>query len=226
MRAVIEWSYVLLSSQARLLFDRLSIFASSFSLDTATAVCADAQLPDNDMLELLSALIAQSMVMVDFSRGDARYHMLEATRQYALEQLDRARRARSDRQTPRAQLLRVAARLDRDWYVADERTWFRDAAAELDNCRAALEWALGEQHDVSPGRLIAARSHGSGTRSRRSKGALGALSARPSVEDPGRRAAAQFYLAEAALCGALGEYAASLAAAQLALDRCVRLDPL
>ena len=40
MRAVIGWSYVLLSTQARLLFDRLSIFAGSFSLETAAAVCA------------------------------------------------------------------------------------------------------------------------------------------------------------------------------------------
>ncbi|MGB8152043.1 MAG: helix-turn-helix domain-containing protein, partial [Candidatus Cybelea sp.] len=48
MRAVIEWSYVLLSSPMRLLFDRLSIFASSFSLETATTVCADPSLPGED----------------------------------------------------------------------------------------------------------------------------------------------------------------------------------
>ena len=51
MRAVTEWSYVLLSSQMRLLFDRLSIFASSSSLETATTVCADATLPGDDVLE-------------------------------------------------------------------------------------------------------------------------------------------------------------------------------
>src|SRR5579863_1579730 len=53
MRAVIEWSYVLLSTQARLLFDRLAIFASSFSLETATTVCADGHLAGDDILELL-----------------------------------------------------------------------------------------------------------------------------------------------------------------------------
>jgi predicted ATPase/DNA-binding XRE family transcriptional regulator len=218
MRAVIEWSYVLLSSQAKLLFDRLSIFASSFSLETATTVCADSRLAGDDILELLSALIARSMIMVDFSRGEARYHMLEATRQYALERLAASGEREGIAQRHALSSLRVAQRLDRDWYAADERTWFRDAAAELDNCRAALEWSLVERRDVETGCSIAAslaRVWYSLAPVEGRNWVRSALSSRTKDVTPITRS--QLNIADAELCGALGEYAASFAAAERAL---------
>ncbi|HEY2474455.1 MAG TPA: helix-turn-helix domain-containing protein [Candidatus Cybelea sp.] len=219
MRAVIEWSYNLLTNQARLLLDRLSIFASSFSLETAAAVCADDRLADGDILPLLSMLIAQSMVMVDFSRGEARYHMLEATRQYALERLVQRGEREAISQRHAMSSLNVAQRLDEDWNSADERTWFADAAAELDNCRAALEWSLAEKQDVQTGGLIAGSL-------RRVWYSLAAVEGRNWVraafaalgEDGTPATKRLLYTADAELCGALGEYAASFAAAQCALE--------
>jgi len=219
MRAVIEWSYVLLSSQVRLLFDRLSIFASSFSLETATTVCADGRLAGDDVLELLSSLIAQSMVMVDFSRGEARYHMLEATRQFGLEKLAERGEREAIAQRHALSCLRVARRLDKDWYGSDERTWFRDAGAELDNCRAALEWSLVEKRDVPTGCLIAGSLE-------RAWYAFAAVEGRNWVrlalsllgDDVSPDARRLLYLADSELCGALGEFAAAFAAAERALE--------
>ena len=219
MRAVIEWSYVLLSSPMRLLFDRLSIFASSFSLETATTVCADPSLPGEDVLELLSSLISRSMVMVDFSRGEARYHIIEATRQYALERLAERGERQAISQRYALSCLQVAQRLDRDWYAADERTWFRDAAAELDNFRAALDWSLVEKQDVETGSLIAGALA-------RVWYSLAAVEGRNwvrlalSLLAPQGSAAAVNHLniADAELCGALGEYAGSFAAAERVLN--------
>jgi predicted ATPase/DNA-binding XRE family transcriptional regulator len=207
MRAVIEWSYVLLSSQMRLLFDRLSI------------VCADSSLASEDVLELLSSLISRSMVMVDFSRGEARYHIIEATRQYALERLVERGERQVISQRCALSCLQVAQRLDRDWYAADERTWFRDAAAELDNCRAALDWSLVEAQDIQTGSLIAGALA-------RAWYSLAAVEGRNwvrlalSLLDPAVSCAAVNHLniAEAELCGALGEYAGSFAAAQRVLS--------
>ena len=53
-------------------------------------------------------------------------------------------------------LLRVAARLDREWYDASERAWFRDAEAEVDNFRAALDWSLEMRNDLRTGSFLAA----------------------------------------------------------------------
>jgi predicted ATPase len=219
MRAVVEWSYALLSSQMRLLFDRLAIFASSFSLETATTVCADSMLANEDVLELLSSLISRSMIMVDFSRGEARYQMLEATRQYALEKL--AERGERDEISQRYALscLLVAQRLDRDWYATDERAWFQDAAAELNNCRAALHWSLVEKRDVNIGSLIAAalaRVWYSLALVEGRNWVRLALSLVDSEEFLGT--VNQLNLAEAELCGALGEYAGSFTAAERVLN--------
>jgi predicted ATPase len=218
MRAVIEWSYVLLSSQMRLLFDRLSIFASSFSIETATTVCADSTLAGEDLLELLSSLISRSMVMVDFSRGEARYHIIEATRQYALGKLSERGERQVISQRHALSCLQVAQRLDREWYAADERAWFRDAAAELDNCRAALDWSLVEKQDVETGSLIAGALA-------RAWYSLAAVEGRNwvrlalSLVDPQVSAAANHLnIADAELCGALGEFAGSFAAAERVLN--------
>src|SRR5581483_12034358 len=114
---------------------------------TATYVCADENIPQHDVLGLLSSLIGQSLVMVDLTSGSARYHLLDATRQYALEKLveKHERTALSERHS--GALLQVAIRLDRQWYGAAEQAWFREAESELDNFRTALAWSLERRND-------------------------------------------------------------------------------
>ena len=227
MRAVIDWSYALLSPHARLLFDRLAIFAGGFTLETATKVCADDIILQHEILELLSSLIHRSLVMVSFERGNTRYHLLEATRQFALERLAsrRERDALARRHT--LALLQVAVRLERDWYNAPERSWFHEAETELDNFRAALGWSLGERHDVRFGGLLAGAlarlwySLAPVEGRRWVRLALETIS-----EDTPADELAQLYIADAELCGALGESSASLASAEEALGRPTALDDL
>lgn len=227
MRAVIDWSYALLSSQARLLFDRLSVFAGGFTLETATAVCADEKLPEGDVLELLATLIAQSMVAADFSHGNARYHLLEVTRQYALERVaERGERAALAQRHARA-FLAVALRLDRDWYTAHERAWFQEAEAELDNFRLALGWSLGEGHDREQGRALAGALARVWYSISPLEGRRWVRVAIESIDDATpAQTVAELRIAEARLSGALGEFKASLAAAERALEVGDKLDEL
>jgi non-specific serine/threonine protein kinase len=227
MRAVIDWSYALLSSQARLLFDRLSIFVGSFTLEAATEACSDSVLLEGDILQLLGSLIAQSLVAADFSRGEARYHLLEITRQYARERLDA--RGEFDRLARRhaEAYLKVAQRLDGDWYTAREATWFFVAEAELDNFRAALGWTLGKGNALDLGcRITAAMariwyslSPLEGRRWVRLAAGSSFAQSEPSVR-------AFLYLADAELSGALGEYSARLGSARQALGLRASLDDL
>ena len=227
MRAVIDWSYALLSPHARLLFDRLAIFAGGFTLETATKVCADDIILHDEILELLSSLIHRSLVMVSFERGNTRYHLLEATRQFALEKLAARRELDALARRHTLALLQVAVRLDRDWYNAPERSWFHEAETELDNFRAALGWSLGERRDVRSGRLLAGAlarlwySLAPVEGRRWVRLALELVAADTPADE-----LAHLYIADAELCGALGESNASLTSAQEALGRQAVLDDL
>jgi predicted ATPase/DNA-binding XRE family transcriptional regulator len=222
MRAAIDWSYDLLSSEGQLLFNRLAVFVGSFTLETAAAVFADENIPREDALELLSSLIAQSLVMVDHSHASTRYHLLETTRQYALDKLE----ASGERQALAAHhalaLLQVAMRLDREWYGASEQVWFHEAEAELDNFRAALSWSLEERNDLHAGCLLAGALARLWYSLSPVEGRRWVRLAIDSVIDSATKKArvkelAQLYIADAELSGALGESAASLASAEQAL---------
>jgi predicted ATPase/DNA-binding XRE family transcriptional regulator len=227
MRAVIEWSYDLLSPQAQLLFARLAIFGGGFTLETATIVCTDEVVPPAVVLESLSSLIGQSLVTVDFAHGGARYHMLEATRQYALEKL--TERDERDMLAHRhaLALLQVAVRLDREWYAAPERSWFREAEGELDNFRAALGWSLGERSDLRSGCLLAGALARLWYSLSPVEGRRWVRLAIDSITEETRAdELALLYIADAELCGALGESEASLASAEHALRLRSMLDDL
>ena len=85
LRALIDWSYDLLTEHERALFQRLSVFAGGWTLEAAEAVCADDGLAKADVLDLLTHLVEKSLVVMEIS-GE-RYRMLDTVRHYAQEKL-------------------------------------------------------------------------------------------------------------------------------------------
>ena len=83
LRALIDWSYDLLTKPERTLFQRLSVFAGGWTLEAAEAVCADDALHSADVLDLLTNLVEKSLVVMEVS-GE-RYRMLDTVRHYAQE---------------------------------------------------------------------------------------------------------------------------------------------
>src|SRR5918995_699529 len=88
LRALIDWSYDLLSEQERLFLRRLSVFAGGRTLEAVEEVCAGAEgdaIEPYEVLDLLSQLVNKSLVVVvEHTRsGVTRYRMLETIRQYA-----------------------------------------------------------------------------------------------------------------------------------------------
>lgn len=95
LEATVSWSVGLLAAGAKELFARLSVFAGSFDLDAAEAVCSDASVEELDVVDLLDTLVDQSLVTPSGSAASrTRYRVLEPIRQFADGQLSDAFRWR------------------------------------------------------------------------------------------------------------------------------------
>jgi predicted ATPase/class 3 adenylate cyclase len=140
MRALIEWSYDLLAEDERTLFARLAVFAGGWTLEAAEAVSAGDRIDPLDVLDLTSSLVEKSLVGVDLASGSARYRFFESTRAFAREKLEE-RGERHDLARRHAQWVAGVADLaDETWWTTPQQ-WYALFAPELENARAALDFA-------------------------------------------------------------------------------------
>ena len=154
MRAVIDWSYDLLTPPQQHLFEQLSVFAGGCALAEATRVRGVDETEDA-VLDLLASLVDKSLVAADLDADEPRYSLLESSRLYAREKL--ALRGEIDAVAHRhAHAYHdLAMQIDGDSDLAAGPTSLARGGAELDNMRAALAWALRERHDVVLGQRLA-----------------------------------------------------------------------
>jgi predicted ATPase/class 3 adenylate cyclase len=155
MRALIDWSYDLLTEPEQKLFRYFSVFAGAFTLELAGAVCADASIEEFEVLDLLTSLVDKSLVNADHSDEEPRYRLLESTRQYAREKLIEAGEFDSIVRRHAEAYLTFAEALDDAWDTTPDREWVARAEPEMDNWRAAMAWALGPGGDVSIAQRLA-----------------------------------------------------------------------
>src|SRR5262249_6198189 len=90
LRATLDWSHDLLDADERAVFRRLAVFAGGFTLTAAGQVATAGDIDRARMLELLTRLADKSLLQVDHSGRDARYHLLETVREDARERLAEA----------------------------------------------------------------------------------------------------------------------------------------
>ena len=154
MRALIDWSYDLLSEREQQLFRRVSIFVSGWTLGAAEAVCTDLTLDALDITDLISSLVDKSLVVAE-AQENPRYRLLESTRAFALEKLEQ----HAEREALARRHAQWAADLGDCAYeafrTAPTSTFRAEFAPELENARSAIDWALS--HDEV---ILAARAAG------------------------------------------------------------------
>jgi predicted ATPase/DNA-binding CsgD family transcriptional regulator len=156
LRAMVEWSWELLTRAEQVVLARLSVFAGGFGLAAAEAVAAGPEGPAAEVAGLLGALVDKSLVQFgDVGAGAGRYRLLETVRQYAAGHLDALGPAA-------AEAARIA---HRDYYVAlaeaaaphligpGQAEWLDRLDAELGNLRAAIEVSLAQANPAAGLRL-------------------------------------------------------------------------
>ena len=135
LRALIDWSYDLLTPDEGILFRRIAVFAGSFSLEAAEAVGAASAIEVPDVLDLLSRLVEKSLVALDLE--SARYRMLETVRQYAHERLVESGEGDDARARHLAFYLALAERARPSLVGPDQGAWLARLDFERENLLAA-----------------------------------------------------------------------------------------
>lgn len=137
LRALIDWSYDILSPDECKLLKRLSVFAGGWMFEAA-----EAMFDDMDVLELLPQLVNKSLVTMDDEGDEPRYHLLETIRQYAREKLMESGEAAEVRNRHLAYHVQLAEEAEPHLYKIGALKWVTRLEAEYDNLRAAIEWGL------------------------------------------------------------------------------------
>lgn len=150
LRAMIDWSYSLLSEQEKTLFRRLAVFVGGWTLEAAESVCASAEQEDlrsHDILDLLTRLVDKSLVWLEETEGETRYHRLETIRQYSREKFYESDEVEPVRDRHLDFYVRFAELVDQKLKSRDQLLWQSRMSAEQDNLRAALDWGLSRSPD-------------------------------------------------------------------------------
>jgi predicted ATPase/DNA-binding SARP family transcriptional activator len=150
LEAAVQWSYDLLEDDERSAFERLSVFAGSFVLESAEAVVG---LETTDVATTLSKLVARSLVQ--FGGRDERYRMLETLREYGAVRLADAGLTAAVRERHARHYLDVVRDAWPRMRAAGSPAWYDRIEADEPNIRAALEWAFGADGDAAVGVGIA-----------------------------------------------------------------------
>jgi predicted ATPase len=151
LRATLDWSFDLLGQQERVVLRRLAIFAGGFTLEAASVVVSDQAIDELAAVDLLSQLVARSLVVADTNETRARYRLLETTSAYAFEKLVEAGEIEAMRRRHAQYFRNLFERAPDDWERQSDSEWSARYQSELDNVRAALDWAFGSGGDPAIG---------------------------------------------------------------------------
>lgn len=140
LRASLEWSLGLLSSDELSVFRSLGVFAGGFTMEQAQDVASSPTIDRWAVLDHLSSLVDKSLVVVD--RGDPpRYALLESTRTIALELLHATGEYDTKRAAHVEAMMNALQRVDDLFFTSNDYSAEQTRLQrEIENLRAALTW--------------------------------------------------------------------------------------
>jgi tetratricopeptide (TPR) repeat protein len=142
LRALIDWSYDLLSDAEKALFRRLAVFVGGWTLEAAEKVCSGNGVDEYEVLDLLTQLVDKSLVIAEEKDDGIRYFRLETIRQYAREKLLETDESVIMRNNHLDFYIDLTIRSDEEYINPRQDDVFKKMISEYDNIRSALSWAV------------------------------------------------------------------------------------
>jgi predicted ATPase/class 3 adenylate cyclase len=138
LRAAIDWSYELLSTAEQRVLGRLSVFSGGSTLEAVEEICCGGPVDRGDVLNVVTDLVARSLVIAEDAGLDTRYRVLETIRQYGEERLAEWDETLTLRVGHARFYTSLCARAAQNFYGPDQLEWARRLNHERDNIKAAL----------------------------------------------------------------------------------------
>ncbi|MEU6948606.1 BTAD domain-containing putative transcriptional regulator [Streptomyces sp. NPDC046316] len=142
LRAVIDWSWELLTEPERTVLRRLAVHAEGCTLEAAEEVCGGEDIALGDVLDLLVRLVDRSLVVAVDGKDGPRYRLLESVAAYSLERMAQAGETEAVRHRHLAYYTRLARTAEPELRGPGQRAWLARLHAESANLRAALDQAV------------------------------------------------------------------------------------
>jgi predicted ATPase len=227
LRATFDWSFDLVSAEARRLFGALSLFRGTWSLETAEAVAGAVDVAPERVVALMAELVDQSLVRVDMPAGGAaRYTMLDTIRGYAAEHLAASGRYDAVAALHAEHFLDLAERAQPHRRGPDEAAWVGELAAGFDDLRVAFRTFVDAGRPALALRLVVALADDLLMRERLEIGRWAdELASLPALAGEPQRADALGLAANAAMLGARLPEALERALAAVAAERATGAPP-
>ena len=150
--ATLAWSYGLLDPAERLVLGRLAVFSGGFTFEAVLAVAADEKVDESRVSDCIWELRSKSMIV---ARGhESRLRLLDITRTFAGQRLGESH----EQDLFRRRHALYFSDLFRQGPRTDASGRLRTLAAEVDNLRAAMNWAFSVEGDAKIGVELAAAS--------------------------------------------------------------------
>ena len=139
LRALVDWSYDLLTESEKTVLCRLSVFAGGWTLEAAEAVCSGENIEAWEVPDLLTSLVSKSLaVHEDSEDGTDRYRLLETVRQYAGDLLTETGKAEDVQARAASWFLKFAEEVKPKLSGPEQGLWLSRLETEHDNLRASL----------------------------------------------------------------------------------------
>ncbi|WP_189397001.1 AfsR/SARP family transcriptional regulator [Streptomyces sp. FBKL.4005] len=142
LRAMIDWSWELLSPPERTVLSRLAVHRDGCDLDAAEAVCAGEGVAGDAVLDLVTRLVEKSLVVVADGPAGPRYRLLESVAAYATERLHESADEAAARERHLHHYLALAERAEHRLRGPRQQDWLARLDTEACNLRAALDEAV------------------------------------------------------------------------------------
>jgi non-specific serine/threonine protein kinase len=153
---LIDWSFERMPAAERLLWMRSSVFAGSFDLEAAEAVCAGDTIAADDVIDLVDELIDKSVLIREGQGPVARYRQLETIREYGRRRLAEFDEGTDVRRRHCDYFQSIASRTAREQFGPNQVTWFSRLPLDYPDLRAAMEYCIAEPELAQAGLRMAA----------------------------------------------------------------------